>query len=98
MIGGDPDMQNNEDFKKQLEILLQRLQGMVRSGDLTPTPKVDVATLCCIVETRDGRKSYHQTQYDVLSRDWQHRLRGMRPGDRCGELKLMACYDIWYDA
>jgi hypothetical protein len=75
--------------------MLKKLEQSLRDGDLTPTNEVGPGTFVCFTQTTPAGLYYHQGEIDATMPHLAKALYGTRVGEKIGEFKIVAVYDVW---
>jgi hypothetical protein len=77
------------------EQLLAKLKEQLAQGNLTPTDKIEFGTFICLTQATPYGMAYHQSVFEQLPIKLAESLHGKMKGDKIGDLKIVAVFDIW---
>jgi hypothetical protein len=86
---------NSKMLTPQHDILLKKLEELLRTGILTKTDRVASGTFVCLTQETPFGLAYHQGPVDTMPADLYQTLKDAKVGDRIGSIKVIAIYDIW---
>lgn len=81
--------------KMQINSMLQELEHYMRNEALTPARHIDVDTFICFTERLPNGMAYHQAAFNDLPAFLQESFRNRAKGERIGQYKIVAAFDIW---
>lgn len=75
--------------------MLKALEKDIRNGTITPTDRVGPGTLLCVTQATPHGMAYHQLAFDSAPPEWSKVLIGTVKGEKLGDMKIVAIFDIW---
>lgn len=80
---------------QRISEMLHTVEKGLRSGLLTPAPKVEAMTLVCFTENAPHGRNYHQYPFEEMPEVFRREFKDKVRGDTLGQFKIVAIYDIW---
>ena len=83
-------------FGPKASDLIKALEKQIRNGSLTQTDAIGPGTFFCATANMGMfGMSYSQTAYDNLREDQKERYKGKKKGDKIGDTKIIAVFNLW---
>lgn len=79
----------------QVASQLEKLSKEIKAGNLTPAETVGPGTFICFTQATPFGMAYAQAPYDTAPLHVAELLKGRKKGEKVGDLKIVAVFDMW---